>query len=117
MSPVINDKISETIPASIVIARAGLPTISSAMLLPAGTDVYNKFANDPPMKNNTGIMAISPTDHFPNVVFGKCNVGGVLLTVLKSISNSYFSSAFSTKIHFSSAEGSSKYFLKPTYIS
>jgi hypothetical protein len=70
MSPVINAEIPETIPASIISAKTGLPAMSSNMVLPAGTDLYNKFESAGPMKNNTGIAAISPSDHLPNVVFG-----------------------------------------------
>lgn len=58
------------IPASIVSARAGLAAISARIVLPAGIDLYNEFVNDEPMTNNSGIAAMSPIDHFPNVVFG-----------------------------------------------
>lgn len=66
----INDKIPETIPANIVIANAGLLVISSQMELPAGIDGYHKFVNDAPIKNNTGIAPMNPSDHLPSVVFG-----------------------------------------------
>ena len=71
MSPIMNAKIPATIPASIVSARAGLRTMSFNMVSPAGTDLYNKFVNDIPMKNNTGIAAASPSDHQPSLVFGR----------------------------------------------
>jgi len=70
MSPVIKAEIPETIAAINVSARAGLPAISSKIVLPAGTDLYNEFAKDEPVKNNNGIAAISPRDHLPNIVFG-----------------------------------------------
>ena len=70
MSPVTKAEIPETIPASIVSARAGLAPMSFNIVSPAGTDSYNKVVNDMPMKNNTGIAAASPSDHLPNVVFG-----------------------------------------------
>jgi hypothetical protein len=71
MSPVMNAETPETIPASIVSASAGLRVISSNMVLPAGADSYNKFVNDMPINSNTGIAAASPSDHRPNLVFGR----------------------------------------------
>jgi len=71
MSPITKAEIPETIPASIVSARAGLTAMSFNMVPPAGTDLYNKVVNDMPMKNNTGIATINPSDHLPNVVFGR----------------------------------------------
>lgn len=62
--------IPAAIPASMVSASAGLAFISARMLSPAGTDWYNPFANDEPMKNKIGIATISPTDHLPEAVFG-----------------------------------------------
>ena len=70
MSPVTKAEIPETIPESIVSARAGLTAMSFNMVPPAGTDSYNKVVKDMPMKNNIGIAAASPSDHLPNVVFG-----------------------------------------------
>jgi len=67
---VIKAEIPATIPASIVSAKAGLEAISAKMVPPAGTDLYNEFVNDVPMKNNIGIAMMRPTDHLPNVVFG-----------------------------------------------
>ena len=63
-------EIPATIPASIVSARAGLAAISAKIVSPAGTDLYNEFVNDEPIRNNSGIATISPTDHLPNVVIG-----------------------------------------------
>ena len=71
MSPVTKAEIPETIPASIVSARAGLTAMSFNMVPPAGTDLYNKVVNYMPMKNNTGIAAASPSDHLPKEVFGR----------------------------------------------
>ena len=82
MSPVMKAEIPETFPASIVIARAGLLAISSKILLPAGTDSYNKLVNDMPMKNNTGIATISPSDHLPDWVFGMISPRLLDLTLL-----------------------------------
>jgi len=70
MIPVTNAEIPEAIPASIVSARAGLATISFKIVSPAGTDSYKEVVNDMPMKNNTGIATASPSEHFPNLVFG-----------------------------------------------
>jgi len=70
ISPVTNAEIPEIIAISMVSARAGLPAISSRIVLPAGTDLYNKFVKEAPVKNNIGIATISPNDHLPNVVFG-----------------------------------------------
>ena len=63
-------EIPATIPASMVSAKAGLAAISAKIVLPAGTDSYNEFANDVPMMNKIGIATMSPTDHLPNAVFG-----------------------------------------------
>jgi len=73
-------EIPETIPASIVSARAGLTAMSFNMVSPAGTDLYNKFVNDMPMKNNTGIVVASPSDHQPSLVFGRI----IILTFINS---------------------------------
>lgn len=70
MSPVIKADIPEANPPSIVSARAGLLAISANIVSPAGTDPYNEFVKDVPTKNNNGIAIISPSDHFPNMVFG-----------------------------------------------
>jgi len=64
-------EIPAAIPASIVSAKAGLAAISAKIVPPDGTDLYNEFASDEPMINNSGIATMSPTDHFPNVVIGK----------------------------------------------
>ena len=80
MSPTIKVEIPAAIPASIVRAKAGLPTISFKIVLPAGTDLYKVFVNDVPMKNNIGIATISPSDHLPDIVFGIRNIG--LCTIL-----------------------------------
>lgn len=66
----IKAEIPATIPASIVSAKAGLAAISSIIVPPAGTDLYNEFVNDVPMIKNIGIAAMSPTDHLPNAVLG-----------------------------------------------
>ncbi len=66
----MNAEIPATIPASIVIAKAGLAAISAKIVPPAVTDLYNEFVNDVPMINNIGIAMMRPTDHLPNVVFG-----------------------------------------------
>ena len=84
MSPIIKAQIPETIPASIVSARAGLTAMSFNIVSPAGTDLYNKFVNDMPMKNNTGIAAASPSDHQPSLVFGKI----LILTFITSSASS-----------------------------
>jgi hypothetical protein len=81
MSPVTKAEIPETIPESIVSARAGLTAMSFNMVPPAGTDSYNKVVKDMPMKNNTGIAAASPSDHLPSVVFG------IKLNLIKFYSN------------------------------
>ena len=69
-SPVIKAEIPEANPASIVSAKAGLLAISANIVSPAGTDLYNEFVKDMPMKNNNGIVMISPSDHLPIMVFG-----------------------------------------------
>jgi len=69
--PVMKAEIPAAIPASIVSAKAGLAAISSKIVPPAGTDLYNEFVSDEPMINNSGIATMSPTDHFPNIVIGK----------------------------------------------
>jgi len=56
-------EIPETIPASIVSAKAGLAAISFKIVSPDGTDLYNESVNDDPMKNNIGIAMINPIDH------------------------------------------------------
>ena len=61
-------EIPETIPASIVSAKAGLAAISAKIVSPEGTDLYNEFVNDAPMLNNSGIATINPIDHLPNCV-------------------------------------------------
>ena len=71
MSPIINAEIPEAIPASIVRANAGLRVMSSNIVLPAGTDSYNDFVSDVPIKNNTGIAAASPSDYRSSLVFGR----------------------------------------------
>lgn len=63
-------EIPATIPASIVSARAGLAAMSAKIVSPAGTDLYIEFVNEEPMRNNSGIATISPTDHLPNMVIG-----------------------------------------------
>jgi hypothetical protein len=70
ISPIMKTETPEAIPASIVSARAGLTTMSSHMVLPADTDLYNEFVNDPPMKNNIGIAIARPKDHQPSLFFG-----------------------------------------------
>ena len=70
MSPITKAEIPEIIAASIPSARTGLLTISSKMVLPAGTDLYKKLIENGTMKNNTDIAIINPIDHLPNVVFG-----------------------------------------------
>ena len=64
-------EIPAAIPASIVSARSGRATRSARIVSPDGTDLYNEFVNDEPMKNNSGIATMSPTDHFPKALFGK----------------------------------------------
>ena len=68
--PVMKAKIPETIPASIVSAKAGLAAISAKIVSPAGTDLYNEFVNDVPTTNNSGIAMINPIDHLPSKVVG-----------------------------------------------
>ncbi len=70
ISPVRKAEIPEAIPISIVIAKAGLLTISAIIVPPAGTDLYNELVNDEPKTNNNGIAIISPRDHFPKIVLG-----------------------------------------------
>jgi len=67
MIPVKNARTPDTIPASIVNARAGLAAISCMMELPDGVDAYNVFVNDVPMKNRIGMAMINPMDHFPSL--------------------------------------------------
>lgn len=55
----------------MVSAKAGLAPISTKIVTPAGTDLYNEVVSDVPMRNNIGITTISPIDHLPNVVFGE----------------------------------------------
>jgi hypothetical protein len=71
MSPMIKAEIPEAIPTSIVSARAGLTVMSFNMVPPAGTDLYSRFVNDIPTKNNTGIATINPSDHQPKGVLGR----------------------------------------------
>ena len=66
----MKDKIPAAIPISIVSAKAGLVAISTKIVPPEGTDLYNELVNDEPMINNSGIATMRPTDHLPNVVFG-----------------------------------------------
>jgi hypothetical protein len=70
ISPVKKAEIPEAKPRSIVSAKAGLLAISANIVPPAGTDAYNEFVKDVPMKNNSGIVRISPNDHLPNLVLG-----------------------------------------------
>jgi hypothetical protein len=70
MSPVIKAETPQAIPASAISGRAGLLTISARIVPPAGTDLYNVFAKDVPMKINNGIAIRSPSDHLPKEVFG-----------------------------------------------
>lgn len=65
-----NADIPAAIPASMLSAKAGLPAISARIVLPAGTDGYNVFLKDVPIKNNIGVATMSPTDHLPNLVSG-----------------------------------------------
>ena len=62
--------VPDAIPASIVMANAGLIAISAKIVSPDGTDLYSELANDVPMRNNSGIMMINPTDHLPNIDIG-----------------------------------------------
>ena len=62
--------IPEAHPARMVSARAGLPAISANIVLPEDTSSYNVFVKDDPMKISKGKAMISPSDHFPNFVFG-----------------------------------------------
>lgn len=73
----MNAKIPETIPASIVSAKAGLTIMSFNMVPPAGTDLYSKSVTDMPMENNTGMATASPSDHQPSLV-----LGGILILTL-----------------------------------
>ena len=70
MSPMMKAEIPQTMPPSIESAKAGLPTTSSKIVLPAGIDLYNEFAKDVPIQNNIIIARISPIDHLPVVVLG-----------------------------------------------
>jgi hypothetical protein len=69
--PVMKADTPALIPASIVSAKAGLATISASMLSPAGIDLYKVFVNIVPMINNIGIATTRPTEHLPNVDFGR----------------------------------------------
>lgn len=64
-------EIPAAIPASIVSARAGLEVISAKMVSPAGTDLYSEFVKNEPMINSNGIAIASPSDHLPDVDFGR----------------------------------------------
>lgn len=87
--PVMKAEIPETIPASVVRAKAGLAAISSKIVRPAGTDLYNVFVNDVPMKNNIGIAMMSLTDHLPNEVFGITLQGGFVILSSSRIRKQY----------------------------
>jgi len=63
--------IPEAKPESIDNAKPGLVTISLKIVSPAETDVYTFRKNDMPRKNNENIAIINPTDHLPNLVFGR----------------------------------------------
>jgi len=69
-SPVTKAEKPAAIPRSIESAKAGLLEISANIVPPAGTDSYNVSVSDVPMKNNTNMMRINPTDHLPKFVFG-----------------------------------------------
>ena len=70
MIPTIKARIPVAIPASMVNAKVGLAAISCKMESPDGTDAYNVFVNDAPMKNRIGMAIINPMDHFPSLVSG-----------------------------------------------
>ena len=63
-------EIPATIPASMVSAKAGLAAISDHIESPAGRDRYSELVKEEPMKNNSGMATMSPTDHLPNNVVG-----------------------------------------------
>jgi len=70
MSPVTRAEIPAPNPTSIEIAKAGRLMISLSIVPPAGTDSYNESVREEPMKINTNIARMSPTDHLPKFVFG-----------------------------------------------
>ncbi len=63
--------IPEAKPESIDNAKPGLATISLKIVSPAETDVYTFRKNNLPTKNNENMAIINPTDHLPNLVFGR----------------------------------------------
>jgi hypothetical protein len=63
-------EIPAAMPESMVNAKAGLAAISANIVLPAGTDLYNEFVNDAPMKNNIGIETMRPRDDLPKTFLG-----------------------------------------------
>ena len=56
--PVTKAETPATIPVSIVRAKTGLVEISFRIVPPAGTESYNVFVSDAPIKNNIGIATI-----------------------------------------------------------
>ena len=71
ISPTIKAVIPEAKPESIDSPIPGLIAISLKIVSPAETDAYIFRKNNLPITNNKNMAIINPTDHLPNLVFGK----------------------------------------------
>ncbi len=71
------------IPESMESAKAGLVMISPRMFVPADTDLYKELVKDVPRMNNTTMVGMSTTDHFPKVDRGVMRSGLFIYSLYK----------------------------------
>jgi hypothetical protein len=76
--------IPDAMPESMESAKAGLAMMSSRIVVPAETDLYNELVKDVPRMNNTTMVGMSVIDHFPKVDRGVMRSGLFIISLYKN---------------------------------